>query len=256
VFYIIQECEPMFYPHSDDQLHVRRILADERVHFIVNSRLLFDYLVSIDEYRGVARSHVVFEPAFPVELLSPSPTAFHGKDRYRLFFYARPQNPRNLFETGLGIVDDAVREGILDTNLVEICFAGSFIAPLDLSNGYRPTFLGKMDWSDYFEFLRSVDLALALMYTPHPSYPPLDVAASGGVAITNRYANKVSLDGYSSNILCFDLMDRDSIRSTVESAVALAMDPARRRTNYERSRLSRNWSESLRETVSFFEANT
>jgi hypothetical protein len=51
-------------------------------------------------------------------------------------------------------------------------------------------------------------------------------------------------------------MDDDSIRRTIESAVALAMNPERRRTNYEQSRLSRNWSESLRETVKFFEANT
>ena len=28
------------------------------------------------------------------------------------------------------------------------------------------------------------------MLSPHPSYPPLEMAASGGVAVTTVYANK------------------------------------------------------------------
>ena len=42
------------------------------------------------------------------------------------------------------------------------------------------------------------------MDTPHPSYPPLDLAASGAVVVTNRHGRKTSLCQYSENIVCVD----------------------------------------------------
>jgi hypothetical protein len=256
IFYLIQECEPMFYPSGDEQLMVHRILGDQRLHFIVNSQLLYEYLVNIEGHRGVARSAVVFEPALPQKCICPAPTAFHEKERYRLFFYARPGNPRNLFETGIGLLDRAIRAGVLDTERFEVCLAGSSLAPLQFANGHKPTIFGKMDWSDYFAFLVTVDVGLALMYSPHPSYPPLDVAAAGGVALTNTYANKTSLENYSPNILCFDPMAEDSAERALESALALAMDTERRRANYESSGFCKDWNTSLRQTLEFFIRNT
>ena len=46
-----------------------------------------------------------------------------------------------------------------------------------------------------------MDLGLCLMDTPHPSYPPLDLAASGAVVVTNTHGSKKSLEEWSRNII-------------------------------------------------------
>jgi hypothetical protein len=82
------------------------------------------------------------------------------------------------------------------------------------------------------------------MSTPHPSYPPLDLAACGAVAVTNRYGAKQNLDAYSSNIICSDL-DHDAVVEGIAAGVRLARDREARHRNYLSQRLSRSWDSSL-----------
>ena len=81
------------------------------------------------------------------------------------------------------------------------------------------------------------------MYTPHPSYPPLDLAASGAVVVTNRFANKRSLDSYSQNIVCGDL-DFESMLEALSTGVRLALDDTTRQANHQKSGLNRSWRTS------------
>lgn len=55
----------------------------------------------------------------------------------------------------------------------------------------------------YAKQLRESDILLSLMLSPHPSYPPLEMAACGGLAVTTTYANKTRerLAGLSGNII-------------------------------------------------------
>jgi hypothetical protein len=78
------------------------------------------------------------------------------------------------------------------------------------------------------------------MYTHHPSYPPLDLAASGAVIVTNRFANKLDLSAYSNNIICGDL-HRESMLEAFAAGVCLVADDAARRTNHQENGLSRSW---------------
>ena len=89
-----------------------------------------------------------------------------------------------------------------------------------------------------------VDLGLSLMSTPHPSYPPLDLAACGAVAVTNRYGVKRDLSSYSSNIICSDLA-HDAIVDGIAAGVRLAQDRKTRHRNYETQQLSRSWDSSF-----------
>ena len=57
--------------------------------------------------------------------------------------------------------------------------------------------------AEYAELLRSADVGLSLMYTPHPSLPPIEMAAAGMPTVTNTYENKdaAALAGISANLI-------------------------------------------------------
>ena len=50
--------------------------------------------------------------------------------------------------------------------------------------------LGKLSLTDYAELLRRTAVGLSLMASPHPSYPPLEMAHFGVRTVTNSYTCK------------------------------------------------------------------
>jgi hypothetical protein len=151
---------------------------------------------------------------------------------------------RNLYYRGLEALDNAILNGVIDLDEWEIFCVGSNAGKVEFTSGYKPTVVKKMEWSEYTKFLRTVDLGFSLMYTPHPSYPPLDIASSGSVVVTNVFANKVNLDQYSKNIICSEL-DIDSLVQSLEAGISLAKDIPLRESNYHENRLLRNWNKSF-----------
>jgi len=121
---------------------------------------------------------------------------------------------------------------------------------LTLADGVRPTLLQNLEWADYLRLMRTADLGLALMYTPHPSYPPLDLAACGAVAITNKFGAKTALESYSRNIICSDLNLR-SLLGSLSQGTTLAQDRPRRRANYQQNSMNRCWEASLKSALDF-----
>ena len=246
-FYILQEVEMFFYPNGDEQLLCESVMNKTNIKFIINSKLLYDYYRN-NNYTNVIENGVYFEPAFVENLYHPGNKSFVKKDKYRLFFYARPNNPRNLFYHGLRILNEAVDKGIIDNSEWEICLAGTELVDFEFSNGVKPKILGNMSWKNYADFLRSVDLGLCLMYTPHPSYPPLDLAASGGVVLTNSYRNKKELY-YSKNIICKKI--DENFLEELKKAISLAKNKKQRMANYENNLIARNWEKSFNNIIDF-----
>ena len=184
-----------------------------------------------------------FEPAFPEKLYFPE--ARPADDPRRTFlFYARPNNVRNLFLHGLAAIDEAISADILDPAEWRFHFVGSGIPSVQLTRGVTPIVSENLPWPAYAALIRGVDLGLSLMSTPHPSYPPLDLAACGAVAVTNRYGVKQDLNSYSSNIICSDLA-HSAIVEGIAAGVRLAQDRKTRHRNYENQQLSRSWDSSL-----------
>lgn len=252
MFYILQEVEEFFYPNGDDQFLCRDVLNDENINFIVNSKLLFDYYGMMG-YENIVKQGKYFEPAFPKHIYSHTKKSFENKSKYNLFFYARPNNPRNLFYIGLKVLDEALTRNIIDTKEWNIYFAGSDVPPLRFTNKTEPIILGHLDWSDYCNFIKKIDLGFCLMYTPHPSYPPLDVVSSGGVVLTNKYSNKTSLH-YSDNIIC-ENFDIESMLKGFSRAVELAKNGEERYRNYSNNGIERNWEKSLEEILLYMKEN-
>jgi len=237
ILYLLQEDERMFYPLGDDRLRCETILRNSDIRFLINTKLLFDHFVQ-DGFKNMTEQATWFEPAFPKNVFYPRTRNVDGKRTF--FFYARPNNPRNLFYLGIEVIEQAILQQVLDLSVWEICLVGKEIPPVAFSGGYTPRYYETMAWSDYAELLGSVDLGLSLMYTPHPSYPPLDLVASGAVVVTNRFAGKQDLSGYSSNLICVDL-DKDALVDALQRAVALVQDASLREQNYRNNGLLTDW---------------
>jgi hypothetical protein len=82
------------------------------------------------------------------------------------------------------------------------------------------------------------------MYTPHPSYPPFDLAASGAVVVTNWFGPKVDLSRFSPNILCVD-PSVPGLLAGLRQAVALAADRPTRAANATEFGMPRDWATAL-----------
>jgi O-antigen biosynthesis protein len=245
ILYLLQEDERMFYPFGDDRLKCETILRNRNIRFLINTKLLFNHFIQ-DGFENIAAQASWFEPAFPKNVFRPGIKKTEGKRRF--FFYARPNNPRNLFYLGIDVIEQAILQHVLDPDIWEICLVGKDIPSVSFSGGYAPTCYETMAWSDYAELLGTIDLGLSLMYTPHPSYPPLDLVASGAVVVTNSFAGKQDLSGYSSNLICADL-DRDALVDALRRAVALALDLPLREQNYCNNGLLTDWCQAFDGTI-------
>jgi len=159
-------------------------------------------------------------------------------NKKKFFFYARPNNLRNLFYLGVKVIDLAINRGILNLDKWDIYFVGNNLPSVTFAQGYSPVKCENLSWLEYAELIGTIDAGLSLMYTPHPSYPPLDLAASGSLVVTNAYQNKVSLSAYSENILCAEL----NAESLVEGiSKIIQIDDEVRYENYRSNGLLRDW---------------
>ena len=241
IVYLLQEDERIFYPASDEQLICHDVLADDRINFVVNTSLLFDHLVQ-DGFSNLRRKGIAFEPAFPRNIYYPTPRS--AQDGKTFFFYARPNNLRNHFLLGVSALRAALASGVLDPSTWNFWFVGKDVPEVLLPHGVVPRRAENLAWPDYARLIRHVDVGLSLIRSPHPSYPPLDLAACGAVAVTNRFGLKQDLDRYSANIICAELTV-DSLTAAISRAVSLAADTRQRETNCEAEGLLRSWSTSF-----------
>ncbi len=185
---------------------------------------------------------VFFEPAFPAFIKDRS--ASRRQRRRNFFFYARPGNLRNLYWRGLEAIQACLQERIIDPEEWDFVFGGRDLQDIILPHDVRPRLAENLPWSEYADLVRDMDVGLALMDTPHPSYPPLDLAAAGAVVVTNRHGPKQSLSRYSDNIICVE-PSLQGLKQGIADAVALARDEPRRTANYARNHMQHDWELAL-----------
>lgn len=242
IVYLLQEDERMFYPGGDQQLLCAEVLADTRVRYVVNTELLLTHFRENDT-PGPATNGVAFEPAFPASIYHP---VAHGS-RLNLFFYARPHHPRNLFLRGIATLERAFAEGLFPIDQWNVHFFGIDVPRLEMEG--RPIhYHDTVPWEDYARLVRTADLGLSLMYTPHPSYPPLDLAASGAVVVTNRFGPKGHEQHYCDNIL-YASLSVDGLLDALRTGAVRAKDVQTRRAAFDRATLGRDWATSFAPVV-------
>ena len=249
IVYLLQEDERMFYPHGDERLRCIETLASDDIRFVVNSEMLFRHLTEGDAaLANIARHASWFEPAFPLATYHDDEPARQRRGVKNFMFYARPNNLRNLYWRGLEAIGAAIQDGTLRPEKWNFTFVGRDLSPVLLPFGVRPKLIENLPWAEYAALIRHTDLGLSLIDTPHPSYPPLDLAASGAVAVTNQCGRKTSLTRYSENILCVPATVA-GVRQGLADGARLVSDPQARAANFARNGIMRDWAETLEASV-------
>ncbi len=218
--YLIQDFEPGFYPWSAQyELARSTYTADVPTIAVVNSGLLGRYL----EQEGLSfAARFTFEPRLDERLRSvqAAPTA---PRRRRIVAYGRPGTPRNAFPLVVDGLRNWVERG--GSGGWEVVSAGEPHPPVELGRGLSLGRVGKLPLEAYGRLLRESAVGLSLMVSPHPSYPPLDMAHLGMRVVTNRYGPK-DLSGWHENIVSVASMTADGIGEALLSATrAFDADP-------------------------------
>ena len=252
LIYLLQEDERMFYAHDDDRLRCSEVLNDKNITFVINSQLLYQHFVA-EGLTSIAQNGHWFEPSFPRSLFFKEEKPAYAQTPLRFFFYARPNHHRNLFHRGIEVLQQAITEGVFADKPWQLHFVGKDIPRVKLANQLEPIYCEGLSWAEYAALIRTMDLGFSLMYMPHPSYPPLDLAAAGAVVVTNRYGNKQNLDNYCKNILCSEI-SVPALVATLRQGVALAQDMPTRLANYQNSGLLRDWRQSFAQILQTLEA--
>ena len=254
--YLIQEYEPFTFA-----MGAYAALAEESYrypHFgLFSSELLRGYFrahrvgVYADGDRRGDQASIAFENA--ITRVSPVRSAeLAARRTRRLLFYARPEPhaARNMFELGvLGLARAAaagVFEGGWELNGIGSVRGGSRIA---LGGRSAVNLIPRSGQDAYARLLRDHDVGLALMYTPHPSLVPLEMASAGMLTVTNSFENKSpeALAAISPNLLAVHPTP-DAIAAGLRAAVESVHEIARRLTGAQVN-WSARWEQSFSDAL-------
>jgi glycosyltransferase involved in cell wall biosynthesis len=177
-FYFVQDYEPQFYPAGTISAQVEATYGFG-YYGIANTPTLKE--IFEEKSGGKAEFFIpcvdtqIFHP--PQERKSNSP------DLCTIFFYGRPNHPRNGFELGaqaLRIVKKQMGAKI------RIVSAGEDWRPREHDLQGIVENLGLLGYSETAELYRSCQVGLVMMFTQHPSYLPFELMSSGCLVVTNR----------------------------------------------------------------------
>jgi hypothetical protein len=147
-----------------------------------------------------------------------------------ILVYARPSTPRNAFEI---LVDGLCLWQQADPIVARswrIVAAGEDFESWRAGHVSNFEIVGKLSLENYAEMLCRAAVGVGLMLSPHPSYPPLEMAEAGMVTLTNKYDGK-DLSLRSDNIVSIDVLTPESlaeeIAREVDRATPMIGEPAR-----------------------------
>jgi GT2 family glycosyltransferase len=176
-YYFIQDYEPLFYPAGSTYA-----LAESTYRFgfigIVNTPGL---LAAVNQRHGT--EGVSFIPA--VDQTQYRPLAYKREGHnIRVFFYARPNNPRNAFNLGIEIIKSLIEKY---GNKIEIITAGSNWLESEYGLKGKITNHGLLkSINEVADLYRNCDIGFVYMLSKHPSYQPFEFMASGMATVTNK----------------------------------------------------------------------
>lgn len=210
--YLIQDFEANFSGWSTQwALAENTYRQAQNAIAIINSSELYDYMMERYDFSNAFLLPYVPNQAI-IDALIPI------KRKRQIIFYGRPSVVRNCFELILnGIVEWQSRNPVQSAqwDLVSVGeeYPVSYGSPLQ-----NLSVLGKVDLSAYGRLLSESSIGISLMVSPHPSYPPLEMAQAGLVTITNRFENK-DLSVYGDLIMNIEAFDAESLADAIEIAV-------------------------------------
>jgi Glycosyl transferase family 2 len=249
--YLIQEHEPFTFPMGS-----LAALADQSYRFphvaLFSTELLRDFFRrhGLGVYAHGASAGDAASAAFENAITAvPAPSAreLAARGSRRLLFYARPEAhaARNMFDVGVLALSHALEQGALRDWEVHGIGTLDDRRRVDLGSGGRLELLPRADQRAYASVLRDHDVGLALMYTPHPSLVPIEMASAGMLTVTNSFENKTpaAMAAISTNLVTAE-PTVEGIGAALLTAVAGVGD-AGRRARGSAVRWSRDWDTSF-----------
>jgi glycosyltransferase involved in cell wall biosynthesis len=215
-YYFIQDYEPLFYVAGSTYA-----LAESTYRFgftgIVNTPGL---LAAVNQHHGL--DGVSFIPAVNHALYYQDPQRKPNK-KVRIFFYARPLNPRNAFNLGMLTISHLLeRYG----KSIEIITAGAEWDEAEYGLKGRITNLGLIkSLDDVANLYRTCDIGFAYMMNKHTTYQMMEYSASGMATVMNNNEDHHWL--HKDGINC--LLAEPSPAAVAEKIGQLIDDPALRR---------------------------
>ena len=211
--YLIQDNEPNFYGWSS-----KSALAEATYRHsgetiaVVNSEELYETIVSSYRFRASFCLPYVVNAQISAGL-APRP-------RERLILvYGRPFAYRNAFEIiceALKIWQqrDPIRASEWTIKFLGEKFEAALLHPLQ-----NATVEGKVSLDAYTDNLNRASVGISLMISPHPSYPPLEMAEAGLETITNAFPGKDLRSRFPEIVSIQDLLS-EPLAFEIEAAVA------------------------------------
>lgn len=174
-FYMIQDFEPAFYPAGSTYAQ-----AELSYHFgfygIANTQSLKE--IYERDYQGCA---VVLRPSIDGTVFYPSAEEKTASSR-RLFYYARPETPRNGFELAAAALRQLKQKY---GNTIDIVCAGADWNPADYGLKGVIRSVGILPYAATGDLYRSCHVGFVMMMTKHPSYLPFELMACGAIVVSN-----------------------------------------------------------------------
>jgi hypothetical protein len=166
----------------------------------------------------------------------------------KLLFYARPEPhaARNMFELAVLGLSRAAQNGVFHEGW-ELRGIGSVESgrSIALTAGASVEVLPRSGQDDYARLLVEHDVGLALMYTPHPSLVPIEMASAGMLTVTNSFENKTAeaMAAISSNLITVMPTPEDIADGLREAAAGIS--EYERRVRGAGVRWSRDWDQTF-----------
>lgn len=219
---MIQDYEPGFYPWSSAYLMARGSYDSPRPKkLIFNSHELETF------YRAQGHpddERQVFEPVMNARLAERIPDARAARKDRQILLYCRPDERRNCYYLVRKAVElwSHAYAAAAEWRIVSV---GAAHAPFALKAGVESVIRNKLSLDAYADELARSAVGMSLMASPHPSYPPLEMAHYGALTITNSFACK-DLSAWHDNIVSLPAVTPERLcEALCRACDAFAADP-------------------------------
>lgn len=214
VIYLIQDYEPGFYTWSNHSALARSTYARGKDTIaVINSEELAGYVLNRHKMPNSFVIPFRINTSIYDHLIKLDYERFPKENQ--ILVYARPSVQRNLFEIIVEGLHLWQKMNPQVANQYEIVLAGE---PFDnglISHLINARVVGKMSLEMYALNLARSRIGVSLMESPHPSYPPLEMAFAGCKVVTNSYEGK-NLEKRSNNIISLDPITPISLSDAID----------------------------------------
>jgi hypothetical protein len=199
--YLIQDYECGFYPWSSRYAFAESTYHDlQKLIPIFNTKILSEFFLE----NGYCHDGIIYNPPIN-EKISASLSVNIKRDRIVLI-YMRRAALRNCLDFADGVIYEAIkRDPEFWSNWKFIAIGEEFDTKMYTRSGVIEGGQ-RLSLDAYAKLISTASIGLSFMVSPHPSYPPLEMAAAGMKVITNTYMNK-DLSKLHSNIQSFSKFD-------------------------------------------------